>query len=316
MKKFIFYAASAVVMVSSCNQQSSNTADEIADTKMVYKNENKPDAPPNAPDNEKVSSNKTYSANIADTTSVEMQGANADSVVIQGSAPQIDWNKKIIKTANITLELSDFAGFNSGIHSRLKAYGAYVSAEQQNETDERISNDITIKVPVDKFDDLISSIPGNGIKVLEKNITTADVTAEVVDTKARIEAKKEVRAKYLELLKQAKNMDEILQVQDEINNIQEDIESASGRMSYLIHDAAYSTINLQYYQFINGITAKDVEPNFLTSVSNAFKDGGSIITNAIILCIQFWPFIITAILLLIFYKRTKHKKSILAKTAE
>ena len=63
-------------------------------------------------------------------------------------------------------------------------------------------------------------------------ISTEDVTGEVVDTRARMEAKKQMRDRYLALLKQARNMKEILEVQTEINTIQEDIESASGRVGF------------------------------------------------------------------------------------
>ncbi len=98
----------------------------------------------------------------------------------------------------------------------MKSFGAYIAQEQQSETDEQISSDITIKVPVDKFDDLMNSLSGVDVKLLEKNVSTEDVTGEVVDTKSRIEAKQQARLRYLELLKQAKNMNEILQVQNEI----------------------------------------------------------------------------------------------------
>ena len=156
----------------------------------------------------------------------------------------------------------------------------------------------------------MNSLPGDGIKVLEKTISTEDVTGEVVDTKARIEAKKEVRARYIELLRQAKNMKDILEVQDEINGIQEDIESASGRVNYLTHAAAYSTINLKYYQFLNGVTSKDVEPGFLTNVSEAFKTGSSVITNLILFFISIWPVVIAGIFLIFYIKKLRVRKTL------
>jgi len=47
-------------------------------------------------------------------------------------------------------------------------------------------------------------------------------------------------------------MKEILEVQSEINSIQEEIESAEGRINYLSHSAAFSTIHLKYVQYIHG----------------------------------------------------------------
>ena len=59
-------------------------------------------------------------------------------------------------------------------------------------------------MPVDKFDELVNSFAGENTKLVEKNIATEDVTGEVVDTRAKAGGKKQVRDRYLELLKQAK----------------------------------------------------------------------------------------------------------------
>lgn len=234
----------------------------------------------------------------------------ASAQIFQSGQPVADpgWDKKIIKTAHVTLELDDYTAYNNAIHAKLKSYGAYMAQEQQNQTDAQIINDITIKVPVDKFDDLMNSLSGDGIKVLEKNISAEDVTGEVVDTKARMEAKKQVRDRYLDLLKQAHTMKDILEVQEEINSIQEDIESSASRVDYLVHASAYSTINLKYFQYLNGTTAQDVEPTFFSELSRAFKDGVSVISNLLLFVISIWPVIIGGIILTLYFKRWKLKK--------
>ncbi|HXB43048.1 MAG TPA: DUF4349 domain-containing protein, partial [Puia sp.] len=143
---------------------------------------------------------------------------------------KIDWDKKIIKTANLNLEVKDCKAFNSLLHQTVKQFGGYVSQEEQIESTYKIENTVSIKVPVDQFEAAMSRLGEHGEKITQKKITSEDVTSEVVDTKSRIEAKKEVRLRYLDLLKQAKNMKEILEVQAEINEIQEQLESAAGRV--------------------------------------------------------------------------------------
>jgi len=54
----------------------------------------------------------------------------------------------------------------------------------------------------------------------------------MADTRSRLETKKEVRERYLDLLKQARNMKDILAVQNEINDIQEQMEGAAGRTGH------------------------------------------------------------------------------------
>jgi hypothetical protein len=56
---------------------------------------------------------------------------------------------------------------------------------------------MVIKVPVDQFENLMNSFSGEGIKVIEKKISSDDVTGEMVDTKSRIETKRQVRENTL-----------------------------------------------------------------------------------------------------------------------
>lgn len=298
MKPNILFAAIIAVQVLSCNSSTKsgtgNDGSVITDVQL-----------------EKITAPELKSKEgffkMADNT---VDTATASTQIFQSGQPATnpDWDKKIIKTAHVTLELNDYAAYNNAIHVKLKSYGAYIAQEQQNQTDEQIINEIAIKVPVDKFDDLMNSLTGEGIKVLEKNISTEDVTGEVFDTKARLEAKKQVRDRYLELLKQAHSMKDILEVQGEINSIQEDIESATGRVDYLVHSSAYSTINLKYFQYLNGVTANDTEPTFFSELSGAFKDGVSVVTNLLLFVISIWPLIIGGLLLAFYLKRWRVKR--------
>lgn len=202
--------------------------------------------------------------------------------------PKIDWDKKIIKTASIDLEVKNFKSFNDLLHNNIKKYGAYVAQEEQNQTEYKIENTVTIKVPVDQFDDLVTAFTSEQLP-FEKKITSEDVTTQVVDTKSRMEAKKEVRLKYLEMLKQAKNMEETLTMQREINQIQEDIEAANGRIEYLSHSAAYSTVSLTYYQILDASAKDGDKVSYGTKIWQSFKNGWDWIGSLLVGLISIWP---------------------------
>ena len=169
-----------------------------------------------------------------------------------------DWDKKIIKTANLNLEIKDFKTFGELVHDQVKKAGGYIAQEQQNETEYSIENNIIIKVPVNQFDNVMSVLSTAAVKTIGKNISAEDVTMQTVDVRSRLEAKKQVRARYTELLKQAKKMEDVLNVQSEINEIQEEIEATSGKLNYLKQSASFSTIHINYHQVLNpGIIDND-----------------------------------------------------------
>jgi hypothetical protein len=229
MKHVLLYMAIMIMLLSACSNSNDDKGQPVvADVTLEL-----PEQTGEKPEEDKIA---------ADTGATQTRFTPPQII-----ATHQDWDKKIIKTADITLELTNYNNYNSKLHTGLKAYGAYIASEEQDQDDYRISNSITIKVPVEQFDNLVNSFSGDDIKVIEKKIGSEDVTVEVVDTKSRIETKKQVRDRYLDLLKQARNMKEILEVQREINTIQEELESAAGRVNYLTHQSAYSTIRLGYY---------------------------------------------------------------------
>jgi hypothetical protein len=298
--KFFVTAFLIFTVFISCNNKS-NKADASIDVAQLELQ---------TPEPEKFKDEKQqipvgkFSPLTADTVAVPIAG-NISS--------HADWDSKIIKTASLRLEVKDFKKFNDYVHIAVKQYGAYIAQEEQNLTDEKSETSITIKVPVPQFENMMNKLPEDG-KVIEKKISTEDVTGEVVDTKSRLEAKKQMRLKYLEFLKQSKNMEEVLQVQTEINAIQEQIESAAGRVAFLSNQAAMSTINLSFYQPLDGYKSTDETPSFLTRITGAFKTGAGWIAELFIGLISVWPLLLIVFGIYFGWRRVRPSKVIVQKS--
>ena len=58
-----------------------------------------------------------------------------------------DWDKKIIKTATLRLEIKEFKKYNDYVHNAVKNYGAYIAQEEQNLSDEKIGDHTVYKGP-------------------------------------------------------------------------------------------------------------------------------------------------------------------------
>lgn len=219
-----------------------------------------------------------------------------------------DWNKKIIKTATLNVEVKEYAKFNQVVHLSAEKFGGYIEDEQQTETEYKIENTITIKVPVDQFQAAVDFLTNGDGKINEKKISSEDVTTQVIDTKSRLEAKKQVRLRYLDLLKQARNMEEILQVQSELNGIQEEIESAAGRINYLSNASAMSTIHLTYYQVLDATVQNPGEENFWQKTKQAFASGWNGLVEVLIGLLNIWPLALIAGIIVWIVKRSVFKK--------
>jgi hypothetical protein len=214
-----------------------------------------------------------------------------------------DWEKKIIKNASLNIEVEDYNAFNEKVHNNVKQWGGYIAQEEQQATEYKKENTISIKVPVDQFDNIVQAITSGKEKVLVKKITSEDVTGEVVDTRSRMEAKRQIRERYMDLLKQAKNMEEILQVQNVINDIQVQIESATGRINYLTHASSFSTIQLTFFQVLKPGTPEVKEPTFGFRVLESLKNGLTWIGELLLLVLNLWPLALLAAIVYWGFKR-------------
>lgn len=218
-------------------------------------------------------------------------------------AVKIDWDKKIVKTATLQAEVKDFSLYSQGLVQRVKALGGYISQEQQNQTDYRIENTVTIKVPVSQFDQAVATLLKDVQKVDTRQISSEDVTSAYIDSKSRLEAKKEVRLRYLELLKSARNMKDIIEVQKEINYIQEEIEMVTGRINYLGHASAMSTIHLTYYQVLNMPGGSKGTPGFIEELKDSFANGWYWLGELFIGLVAIWPLVLLIVFVALLIRR-------------
>ncbi|MDO6434507.1 DUF4349 domain-containing protein [Flavitalea sp. BT771] len=219
--------------------------------------------------------------------------------------PNPDWDKKIVRNGNLNVEVKNFKAYTARLHEQVKAAGGYIAQEEQNESAYKIENNITIKVPVDRFDETVMQLASDSDKLVSKKITTEDVTMQIVDTRSRLETRRQVRDRYVEMLKQSHSREDIVQTQHEIDNIQAEIEGAAGRIAYLGHAAAYSTIQLNFYQMLDASVQHEVEPSLLRKLSDSFKAGWFWVSSLIVGLVGLWPLLLMGALGFMWWKRRR-----------
>ena len=158
--------------------------------------------------------------------------------------------RKLIKDANLRFRTNDNQETYSLINNSLKDFGAYISEENTFNYSDRTGFDLTIRVPAERFDMFLDFIVANvDIKKLNnKSIHIKDVTEEFIDIQARIKIKKESEQKLTDLLKNAKNLSETLEIQKQLTDLRADIESSEGRLKYLTEQVNYSTVRISFYE--------------------------------------------------------------------
>jgi Domain of unknown function (DUF4349) len=192
-----------------------------------------------------------------------------DEDIAPPTAPNVP--KKIIHTADIRFKVDDLKKAESSIKARVQAMGGYISNTNQNRQSSNLENSWTVRIPAEKFEVFLGDVEKESVYTESKNVSAEDVTAEYVDNELRIKSKKKVFERYLELLKQAKTVQDIMAVEEQIRVIREEIEAKEGRQKYLNDQVAYSTVTLNFYQETESSSAP--EQPFYVKIWKNFVEG-------------------------------------------
>jgi len=211
--------------------------------------------------------------------------------------------RKLIKTGSVTFETKELEVTRKIILELVNKYKGYVARDNQYKSSDRISTTIEVRVPANNFDLVLEGIAKGVEKFDNKNIHISDVTEQFLDVEARLKTKKALETKYLEILKKAKTVREILDVERELGKLRGDIEATEGRLKYLQSQVSFSTLNITFYKKIAGS-----EIGFGSKIGDAFKQGFENVKAFFVSVLTIWPFMII-LFLLIFYVRKRMKRS-------
>lgn len=255
-----------------------------------------------------------------DDAMVSADAAPADKIqpaalsVPPGMAKNADENaatvgQKIIKEATLRFETGDIEKSYAQIMSAVKTHGAEVQNDVEGKDYSSIFRNITIRIPNRRFDLFLADVGKDVAYFDRREISARDVTEEYIDLDARLKAKKVLESRYLELLKKANKVSEILEIERELAAVREEIESKEGQLKYLQNHVAMSTVSIEFYKKTDvqaGITV-----SYGSKMWNAIKSGFNGISAFFIGLLYLWPLILILVALFFFVRRKIRNRKIM-----
>ena len=184
--------------------------------------------------------------------------------------------RKIIRNGELTLETDSPTEGLRKITAAAESHGGFVvtSEFKQNPVaaGAKPSQGVVVvaRVPATQFASALDQIRNAGERVIQERVSGQDVSEEYLDLEARLRTKKALEAQFLEIMKQARKVEDALEVQRELADVRTEIEQLEGRRRFLENQAALSTITttLQMPQPIVAATTS----GFGASVKRSFGD--------------------------------------------
>jgi hypothetical protein len=153
-------------------------------------------------------------------------------------------DRYLIKNATLTVEADDVRKATTALVQAVQAAKGYVSdMHEQSDGIGGLTATMQVRVPYTIFDSSMQQLSALG-KVLEKQVTAQDVTEEFVDTQAKVRNLKRTELRLLDHLGRTGRLSDTLLVEKELNRVREEVEQLEGRVRFLSHRIAFSTISV------------------------------------------------------------------------
>jgi hypothetical protein len=180
-----------------------------------------------------------------------------------GSAPEspVPADKKVIKNGNLSLKIEKTEKAVEEISEITKNQGGEVfSTNFYERVKGQKSGSMTIKVPVEKFEETISKIKSVATQVISESTSGQDVTEQYADLQIQVKNKKAEEESFVKILERAGKIEDVLAVTTQIARVRGEIERLEGRIRVMNSQTDMSTIVVSL--------SEDIE---ITPISNDWR---------------------------------------------
>ena len=228
---------------------------------------------------------KSAAYGVADSKEMAAEAGSSSSDIRVGEEAIPE--RKLTKNGMLRFETSDAQKTRAAIQKAVTEAKGYVASDSKDEEEGRQTSTVTLRVPNDRFDALVDRITAEAGKIDYKNIEVNDVTQEYIDLDARLKTKKDLEARYQELLKRANSVDEVLKVE--------------AQMRYLKNQVALSTLTVSFYE-------KTVAAGFGYKFQRALRQGWDNLLWVIVGLTNLWAILLFVAIVWIVIARIRRRR--------
>ena len=214
--------------------------------------------------------------------SAPSKGDGFDSSSATGSIPSMmngQYERKIIKTANVSAETKEFDSSIAYLESLCQSMGGYIESSSvrgrsiNSKYNYRYAN-YTIRIPAEKLDSFTSELGGT-LNIVNSSSNASEVTSIYYDIKSRIEVLELQKSSLQEMYDNYtdyKDINALLNLQDKLFDVIAEIEAYQTQIKLYDDQVAYSTLQLYINEVVDYTEDAD-EETFLKRLGDAFVGG-------------------------------------------
>ena len=221
-------------------------------------------------------------------------GLTAASAKQTGSAIELPQNRKWVITMSLSTETGDMDTALEAISARIQQMEGYVESQNISGLSGRQRTaSLTIRVPADQVDSFVEEVSGL-TNLVSSSRNVRDITLTYSDTEGRVKALETEQTRLLELMEQAENMSDLLEIEARLTEVRYQLESYASTLRLYDNQVDYATVSL-YITEVEKYTPVE-EPGFFQRITGGLAESivnlGETIVECIVWLIVNLPYLI------------------------
>ena len=247
-----------------------------------------------------------YSRSMSAPEAVGSMAGGAASLLMEVAEANETSSQYLVKTGRLRGRVDSLNTSREGLLKILKKSSATIVSENQSRYNQSINLDLTIKVPAKNFETLMNDLTTLTNFLDSKSSQVLDKFKEFTDIEENIKNQSLLREKYRIILKNAKKVKDLLEIERELANVQRRIDGYKKQLSSLKDLIARSTINASLYEQLP-LSKQKNSLSFLRQFSNSFVKGLTRTKSFFLWLISIWPFVLIIGVFIFWFLRKKLK---------
>jgi hypothetical protein len=197
----------------------------------------------------------------------------------------------VIYQGELDLAVNDFAQASDEIDRLLLCHKSYLSTAHETRANGQHRQEMTLKVLPTEFSALVADLGKLG-RIENKDVSSADVTADVLQAVAGVTAKQATEARYQQLSAQTTNPAELRHLEAQTRQLRQDLTTDQARLQQLEARGTWATLTLRYFQVVPEVAPNVVAPAFAPQFLEAFYHGWSFLLGVLVVLTNLWPLLV------------------------
>ena len=191
-----------------------------------------------------------------------------------GAPDRVPGNVKMIYTASVELESTDFDAAANALAALTAELGGWYESSQLNNRSRYRSASYTVRVPAAQFSSFCARV-GEAAALRSLSRSAEDVSERYYDQEARLSTQRTKLERLQALLERAEEMEDIISLESAIAETELVIENLTGSLRHYDSLVGYATIDVRLQEVSRETEAEAAPIGFGARLADAFRSGAA-----------------------------------------